>query len=128
MLEIRGDLFTFGGIYKGKQKTSIHRITCFNHSCHWTTINQKLKNPRYSSVAIPVAYCYTHTPTNTTIPALNTARIKTPQKTLNPTTTQTPQKTLNPTTTQIQIQTQTTNTAIMTTTTTSSKEKSNSVL
>ena len=113
MLEIRGDLFTFGGQDDNGQGTKfIHRLTLtyLNNRLlnnYWTTINQKLKIPRYSTVAIPVAYC-THVSTKTTIPTLNTARIKIPSKTLNPTTTQT------------------TNITIMTTT--SSKEKSTSVL
>ena len=56
MLEIRGDLFTFGGEDEnGIPVRSIHRITCLNRTCKWTTKNQKLKIARSYLMAIPVA-------------------------------------------------------------------------
>ena len=58
MLEIRGDLFTFGGEDNNyKETTLIHKLTCLNLSCEWTTIDQKLKTARYKTVAIPVGVC-----------------------------------------------------------------------
>ena len=95
MLEMKSDLFTFGGRDDNNQDTPLmYRLTCLDFSNNYWTIFEKLKIPRSYTVVLPVADC-TLTTIPTAIPTTN----------LTTTTTQT---------TNI-------NTTIMTTTTTSSK-------
>ena len=55
MLEIHGDAYVFGGIGSGLiLNSAIYQITCSSGICGWSTLNQELKVPRYSSVAIGV--------------------------------------------------------------------------
>jgi hypothetical protein len=56
MVEIHGDVFTFGGFYNGVDgyNSAIYRFTCSSGICSWSTINQELKVARSNIVAIPV--------------------------------------------------------------------------
>ena len=55
MLEIRGDLFVFGGKSSGDgQQSAIYKMSCSSGVCSWKTINQELKVARKYLVAISV--------------------------------------------------------------------------
>ena len=56
MVEIHGDVFTFGGFSNdgASYNSAIYRFTCSSGICNWSTINQELKVARTNFVAIPV--------------------------------------------------------------------------
>jgi hypothetical protein len=55
IVEIQGDVFSFGGRKLGSSYNSaIYQLTCSSGICSWSTINQELKFGRESTVAIPV--------------------------------------------------------------------------
>ena len=60
MLEIKGDVFLFGGyVYSNVVDTSrynsaIYQLSCSSGICSWATLNQVLAVGRYWTVAIPV--------------------------------------------------------------------------
>ena len=60
MLEIKGDVFLFGGyVYSNVVDTSrynsaIYQLSCSSGICSWATLNQALTVGRYDTVAIPV--------------------------------------------------------------------------
>ena len=56
MLEIHGDVFSFGGREASMNDyiSAIYRLTCSSGICCWLTINQELKVPRLNPVVILV--------------------------------------------------------------------------
>ena len=54
MVEIHGDVFTFGGWNNDGYNSAIYQFTCSSGICSWSTINQELKVARSRPVAIPV--------------------------------------------------------------------------
>ena len=55
MVEIHGDVFTFGGFSDDADLNSaIYKFTCSSGICSWSTVNQELKAARTNAVAIPV--------------------------------------------------------------------------
>ena len=61
LLEIRGDVFLFGGKDNfGSNNLAVYQLACSSMICSWSTINQALKVERYSAVVIPVSdtFCF----------------------------------------------------------------------
>ena len=56
MMEIQGDVFTFGGWYNDVDgyNSVIYKFTCSSGICSWSTLNQELKVARRYTVAIHV--------------------------------------------------------------------------
>ena len=60
MLEIKGDVFLFGGyVYSNVVDTSrynsaIYQLSCSSGICSWATLNQGLKVAREGTLVIPV--------------------------------------------------------------------------
>ena len=54
MVEIHGDVFTFGGYNNNGYNAAIYQFTCSSGICSWSTISQELKVARSNAVAIPV--------------------------------------------------------------------------
>ena len=57
LLEVHGDAFIFGG--QSSYNRAIFQLTCSSGICSWSTLNQAVKNPRDSMVAIrvPNSFC-----------------------------------------------------------------------
>ena len=57
MVEVNGDLYVIGGQAdqaNGYDHKLIHKLSCNDGNCTWTTLTQQLKYARYGQVAIPV--------------------------------------------------------------------------
>ena len=59
MIEIQGDVYTFGGlvgtsVFGASLQKAIYKLSCFNLECEWSTTKQELKTARKNLVAIPV--------------------------------------------------------------------------
>ena len=60
-VQIGGDLYIIGGLSNSKSdyQTAIHRMSCSDRVCTWTTMSQELKVVRQDLVAleIPKSFC-----------------------------------------------------------------------
>ena len=57
MVEVNGDLYVIGGQAdqaNGYDQKLIHKLSCNDGNCTWTTLTQQLKYARNGQVAIPV--------------------------------------------------------------------------
>ena len=54
MVEVNGDLFVIGGTYGELEGRLIHKLSCSNGNCNWTTLTQQLKYARKGHVAFLV--------------------------------------------------------------------------
>ena len=54
MLEIKGDVFLFGGYDGSVYNSVIYQLSCSSGICVWATLNQAITVARDNAVAIPV--------------------------------------------------------------------------